>query len=725
MTRDIRFLRMTALRGPNIWTYRPVIEAWIDIGELEQCPSNTLPGFNERLAAWLPGLIEHRCSVGERGGFLQRLAEGTWPGHILEHVALELQTRAGMQTGFGKTRSTSQEGVYKVAIRTRHEKVGMRALEVARALMMAAIEDQPFDVSGAVAELHDMVDRLCLGPSTACIVDAATERKIPSIRLTEGNLVQLGYGALQRRIWTAETDATPAIAESISGDKDLTKRLVSACGVPIPEGETADSPDAAWAVAEDIGVPVVVKPTDGNHGRGVSLELRTREEIVAAWHLAAAEGSEVLVERFIEGDEHRVLVVGGKVAACARGEAAWVVGDGHSTVAQLIDSQLNTDPRRGLTEEFPLNKILIDEDAAVRLELERQGLKADACPEAGRRVLIQRNGNVAIDVTDQVHPDVAELCGLAARVVGLDIAGIDLVTTDISRPLAETRGALVEINAGPGLLMHLKPAVGTPRPVGRAIVDHLIPGGNGRIPIVGVTGSRGTALIARLLAHLVRLSGKHVGVACGDGLYLDRRVVESRDASGWRAGHRLLMNRSVQTAVFGNGAATILEEGLPYDRCLVGIVTDVTPEPALAHWDIHDTDQVFNVLRTVVDVVLPEGVAVLNAADPQVAAMAELCDGEVMLFCGDAGHARLAAHVASGGRAVFVRDGAVVLAAERRETPLAALATFPAARGGQVDAVLAAIGGAWALGITPDLIDAGIETFESQAAPARTRAAVR
>jgi len=310
--KDISILRVNHLRGPNIWTYRPVIETWLDIGALEDTPSDQLPGLYERLTTWLPGLIEHRCGVGERGGFLERLKEGTWSGHILEHVVLELQNLAGMRTGFGQTRSTHVVGVYKMAFRTREEQVGRAALNAGRELLMAAIEDQAFDVAAKVSELRELVDDRCLGPSTANIVDAATARKIPSIRLTDGNLVQLGYGAAQRRIWTAETDRTSAIAEGIASDKDLTKTLLKSCGVPVPEGCIVRSAEEAWEEAQDIGLPVVVKPYDGNHGRGVSLNLMTQADVEAAYDLAARKGDSksVIVERFIAGDEHRILVVG-------------------------------------------------------------------------------------------------------------------------------------------------------------------------------------------------------------------------------------------------------------------------------------------------------------------------------------------------------------------------------------------------------------------------------
>ncbi|MGH6648952.1 cyanophycin synthetase [Aquabacterium sp.] len=721
---DIKLLRINYLRGPNVWTYRPVLEVWLDLGVLEDYPSNLLPGFNDRLVAQLPALIEHHCGVGERGGFLERLKEGTWAGHVLEHVVIELLNLAGMPTGFGQTRSTSEHGVYRMVFRAREEHVARTALAEGHRLLMAAINDQPFDVAASVAKVRDEVDCCYLGPSTACIVSAATDRRIPHIRLNDGNLVQLGYGARQRRIWTAETDLTSAIAEGIAGDKDLTKGLLKSCGVPVPEGEVVDSAAAAWEAAQDIGLPVVVKPSDGNHGRGVALDLKKREDIEAAFEVADKHGSEVLVEQFIKGHEHRLLVVGGKVVAAARGEAAWITGDGQSTVMQLIDAQLNTDPRRGLNEDFPLNVIKPLEDEAVLLDLQRQGLDIDSIPDPGRQVLIQRNGNVAIDCTDDVHPEVEHAVTLAARVVGLDIAGVDVVAQDISRPLKSQGGAIVEVNAGPGLLMHLKPAEGSPRPVGRAIVDHLFPEDeDGRIAIVGITGSQGTSTLSRLVTWLLHLSGKYVGLACRDGLFLDRRHVERQDASHWEAGHRLLMNRSVQAAVFESGARAILRDGLPYDRCQVGVVTDLDGAADLADFDIRESDQLVKVMRTQVDVVLPEGVAVLNAHDERIADMASLCDGQAVLYGEDPQLATIARHRAEGGRAVFMRQGIVVLANGAFENTLTELSslTLRQGRGTPVSAstLLAAVAAAWALDIKPDLITAGIETFDADLSPAR------
>ncbi|CDG84284.1 cyanophycin synthetase [Janthinobacterium agaricidamnosum] len=713
--KNIDILHVSHLRGPNIWTYRPVIEARLDIGLLEDFPSDTLPGLYERLTAWLPGLIEHRCGVGERGGFLERLREGTWSGHILEHVVLELQNLAGMRTGFGQTRSTSVRGVYKMAFRTRQEQVGRAALAAGRDLLMAAIDDQPYDLEAALTVLRDLVDEHCLGPSTANIVDAATERKIPSVRLTDGNLVQLGHGASQRRIWTAETDRTSAIAESIASDKDLTKFLLKSCGVPVPEGSLVRSAAEAWEEAQDIGVPVVVKPYDGNHGRGVSLNLMTEADVSAAYQLASRKGdsSAVLVERFIPGDEHRLLVVGNKLVAAAKGESLWVTGDGRSDILALVNSQINTDPRRGSGEDFPLNIVEPDSGAEVILELQRQGMSASSVPLEGQQVLIQPNGNVAIDVTDEVHPSVAQAALLAARVVGLDIAGVDLVTQDITRPFDEQRGAIIEVNASPGLLAHLKPAVGQPRPVGTAIIEHLFADDDtGRIPVVGVTGTRGTSLIARLVGALVNVSGKQTGVVCADGLYLNQRKVNGNDNISWDAGQRLLLNRSVQTAVFESNPRLILAEGLAYDKCAVGIVTDMHSQHDLAAFDYMPGADLYKVVRTQIDVVLPGGAAVLNAADQEVAGLAELSDGAVIFYGLDPRLEAIATQLADGGRAVFLRDGHIVLAHGANQTALPGLAQLKPAIAADPESVLAAVAAAWALDVAPELIGAGLRSFD-------------
>ena len=718
-TKDIKFLEIRHLRGPNIWTYRPVIEAVVDIGELEDYPSNTLPGFVDRLKAFLPSLIEHRCSYGERGGFLRRLDEGTWAGHILEHVSLELQNLAGMPGGFGKARQTPLTGIYKVVIRAWHEEVTRACLEAGRELVLAAINDTPFDVTSTVERLRDLAERKLLGPSTGCIVEAATskERRIPAIRmLSTGNLVQLGYGVRSRRIWTAETDRTSAIAETISRDKDLTKTLLQSCGVPVPEGRIVDSPADAWEAAEDIGLPVVVKPTDGNHARGVFTNLMTQQEVEAAYAVAIEEGSGVIVERFVRGSEHRLLIVGGKLIAAARGETASIIGDGKSTVNELIDRQINSDPRRGAAEEFPLDVINLAENSVPRHEVERQGFTPESIPPEGREILVVRTGNHTHDITDRVHPDTAATAALAARIVGLDIAGVDLVCEDIAKPLDGQRGAIVEVNAGPGLLMHIKPAEGAARPVGQSIVEHLFPNGSdGRIPVVGVTGSYGKTAVCRLIARLLTLSGKHTGLTCSDGIFLERRQSEKGHCANWKSANRILMNRAIEAAVFENGSDTILDEGLAYDRCQVGVITNVDVARHVGRFYIETPEHVFTVLRTQVDLVLPKGAAVLNARESMLVEMAPLCDGEVIYFAIDPALPVIAEHLEQGKRAVIVRYGQIMLASANGEVSLARLTDIPITSGGknqqQVENVLAAVAAAWALDISPDVMRTGIETF--------------
>jgi cyanophycin synthetase len=718
---DIRILQARYLHGSNIWTYREVLEVWLDLGGFEHFPSNLIAGLSDRLVAWLPDLVEHHCGVGERGGFLQRLVGGTWMGHVLEHIIIELLNLAGMPTAFGQTRETTKSGTYKMVFRAQDEASARVALTEGHALLMAAIRDQAFPVAAAVQRLRAQIDRSFLGPSTDCIVQAAADRRIPHIRLNAGNLVQLGYGARQRRIWTAETDRTGAIAEGIAADKDLTKSLLQSCGVPVPEGRTVQSAAEAWQAAQDIGVPVVVKPTDGNHARGVTLDLRAQHNIEAAFALASAEGSSVIVERFIPGTEHRLLVVGGKVVAATRGEPVHVTGDGASSIAALIDAQMNADPRRGWEHQFPLTTIDLQKDGVAQLELRRQGFSADSVPVAGQRVIIQRTGNMATDCTDEVHPEVAHAVALAARVVGLDIAGIDLVTTDIAQPLARQGGAVVEVNAGPGLLMHLKPTQGQPRPVGRAICDHLFADDdNGRIPLVGIAGSRHNAAIARLVGWLTHLDGKMTGVACRDGLFLDRRCFDSRDSAHWKASERLLINRNVQVAIIENAAASILRDGLGYDRCQVGVVTDTDRTAELAAFDIQSAEHMHKVMRTQVDVVLPSGVAVLNAADAGALALAPLCDGEVILYAADSAHEGIARHCEQGGRAVVLADGQVMLmTGQQKPQPLPGLGALEGWRirhGALPDeAVLAAVATAWALGLAPQLIGTGLNAFEQEA----------
>ena len=718
LDKTIEILSHRHLRGPNMWSYNPALEVLIDIGDLEDYPSDLIPGFYDRLSKCLPSLHEHRCSYGEPGGFLKRVEEGTWPGHILEHLTIELQNLAGIAGGFGRARDGGRRGVYKVIVSATEEAVTLQAFQYARDLLLTLIKDNGDFVSQRekiIEDLRDLSDDLCLGPSTACIVNAATAREIPYIRLSSGNLVQLGYGSKQRRIWTAETDQTSAIAETISRDKDLTKSLLASAGVPTPEGRTVTSPDDAWEAAQDIGLPVVVKPIDGNHGRGVFINLYTQQEIEAAYAVAINEGSEVLVERHIIGDEHRLLVVGNKVVAAAKGETVWITGDGKHTVLELIQIQINSDPRRGTTEECPLNLVRID--SAVELELARQKLTGDSIPSVDQKVLIQSNGNVAFDVTDLVHPEVAHQVALAARVVGLEIAGIDLVAQDISKPLESQNAAIVEVNAGPGLLMHLKPASGKPQPVGEEIANHLFPPGyDFRIPIVGISGNSGRTVVAEMVAHFIRLTNMHVGLSTSNGLYFGSRTIKQTSSSHWENARRTLQNRAIEVAVIENDNASLLLEGLAYDQCQVGIVLNIDPLRLFPEHNISEEDQLFNVVRTQVDVVLPTGTSVLNADDAMIVKMTELSKGEVMYFSQDPNSPVIAAHQEKDGRSMIVSPSVITL--KQGKLDALVIPIPPAVQGSSLDwapnlSLAAAIGAAWALDIPFNVIEAGVETFVS------------
>lgn len=722
---DIRDIHI--LRGPNIWANYPVLEAWVDLGGLNDASSEEIPGFNERIKSWLPGMIEHRCSVGERGGFFQRLDRGTYPAHILEHVTLELQTMAGHPVGYGKARHTCVEGLYKVIVRYLDEAVAEACLRTGRDLLLAAYRDEPFDVAAAVKRLEDIVDRNALGPSTKSMVDAAKERNIPWRRLQEGrSLIQLGQGARQRRIWTAETDRTGAIAEYIAQDKDLTRSSLRLAGVPVPEGRIVSDPDDAWEAAEDIGVPVVVKPRDANHGRGVFIDLTTAEQVKESFDQAAKEGNGVIVEKFIPGTDHRLLVVGSQMIAASRGDPAIVVGDGEQTIVQLIESQLNSDPRRGELETCPWDKIdTVNWDPVILRDLQSQNYQPDSIPRDGERVMVARFANWAIDITDDVHPSVREHVAIAAQAAGLDICGVDVVCEDISLPLEGQGGAVVEINASPGLLMHLKPAVGHVRPVGQAIIDMMFPAEeNGRIPVIGVTGNRGKTTTVRLLAHLLRSSGAFLSVCSSDGLNIGSRFVSTKDGDRIGGAHGILLHPWTEVAICEAGAKNILADGLGFDRCQIGVVLNVGTEDLGFHY-IDTVEQMAKVNRCVVDVVLPSGTAVLNADDEHVAPMAEYCSGSVLYFAQDASNPVVSAHLEKGGKAVFVKDGFVCLGEGEDQRTICPLEEVSLPVSGHfafhLENVLAAVGAAWLHGIEDEQMAQGLRSFawgRSQPQPA-------
>lgn len=714
----MEILKINALRGPNVWANFPVLEVWVKLGIYNEKSSEEYPGFNDRLKSWLPSLIEHRCSVGERGGFFVRLDRGTYLGHILEHVSLELQTLAGTDVGFGRARETSVEGTYRVAIKYQEEKLGLEAITAAHQLIMAAVHDTPFDVAGTIERLKDLAHDLCLGPSTRSIVEAARARGIPSRRLTEGSMVQFGYGARIRRICAAETDRTGAIAEMIAQDKELTKKILREIGVPVPDGRPVSDADDAWDAAQDIGLPVVVKPQNGNQGRGVATNLRSEAEVRAAYAAAVAREDEVLVEKYAPGCDWRLLVIGDKLVAAARRESAHVYGDGKHTIRELV-AEVNKDPRRSDGHATALSFVKLD-DVALEV-VKSQGFDPESVPPVGLKVLIRRNANLstggtAEDVTDTVHPDVAARAIEAAKVVGLDIAGIDIVAEDITRPLEEQHGVIVEVNAAPGLRMHLEPSAGKPRAVGEAIIQMMFgEDQTGRIPIVSVTGTNGKTTTTRLIAHILRRRNARVGMTTTDGIFLNDRLIDRGDCSGPKSARCVLSNPCVDAAVFETARGGIVREGLGFDLCDVGVVTNIGSGDHLGLADIQTPEQLAKVKRVVVEAVSRDGSAVLNADDPLVIEMAEYCKGGVIFFSRNEHSPVLKKHLEQGKPVTFVRDNKIIQADREGESTLMSLDLIPLTHGGrigfQVDNVLAAAAACWGLGIDEENIIAGLESF--------------
>ena len=695
MTRyDIKILELVVLRGPNRWSYKPTLEALVDIGLLEECPSNSLPGFVERLIEWLPGLHQHECSYEVPGGFVRRLQEGTWVGHILEHVTLELQPRIGHPAGFGRARGAGATGVYHVVVRITQEDLTRACLLKARELILAAIHAEPFDVPGSLRTLRMLAQSKALGPSTACIVEAARAARIPVAPLEHGNLVLLGQSARQRRIWTAETDSTSAIAESIAKDKDLTKELLSNCGLPVPEGQIVRTLAEAWLAAEEIGVPVVLKPAEGSRGEAVSLAVSTQTEIAAAFERAQQVQSAVIIERYVEGIEHRLLVVGERVVAATRAIQFTVTGNGHDTVCALMASTL------GGRESDRWAAEALSDYPTVRRALDLQTLDPNSVPAAGCTVSLHRHAKLGEDVLALVHPDTITLALLAARIVGLDIAGIDIVAGNIEQPLASQQGAIIEVNAGPSLPTHLRHPDGTSNTAGHAVVRHLFPTGeDGRIPLVGITGCTDTTSVAQLLGYLLYLHGRAVGVACAAGIFLGQRCIRQGDGANWSAGQRVLINRTVDAAVIETSPTSLLREGLPYDRCLVGVLTSIEAPTEIVPFGVQNADQMAHVLRTQIDVVLSHGVAVLNADDPAVLALAQYSEGEVLLYSRDKTTcSAIQAALFKGARAVYV-DGDALVFAQHNNAERRMLAPCVNAAD-----CLPAAAAAWALGIPFDLI---------------------
>ena len=722
--------RIRVLSGPNIWAYRPVLEVWLDIGQFENLPSNEIPGFTDRLAAAIPTLWEHRCSEGRPGGFLERLRLGTYMGHIVEHIALELQALAGMDVGFGRTRGTGRTGEYRVVVDYKDEEAGKLAVDLALRLVEAITADppQPLDLKPEIEQIRMVAEDNMLGPSTLAIVDAARARGIPVLRLTDRrSLVQLGHGKHARWIQASETSRTPNLSVEIAQDKELTKELLGRVGVPVPEGYVIEELEEAWPAAERIGGPVVVKPKDGNQGKAVSVNLQTEEQVVAAAALAFEYDSQVIVERFLPGQDFRLLVVNDRLIAAAQRRPAMVVGDGKHTIRDLV-MMVNGDPRRGHGHGSSLTRIRLDE--AALLTLTKQALTWESVPGPGQEVLLRDNSNLstggtATDVTDDVHPDNAAVAVLAARTLGLDIAGVDVVCRSIRRPLTEQGGGIVEVNAAPGLRMHIAPSEGKARPVGEAIVDMLFDDGRPyRIPLVAITGTNGKTTVTRMIAGIFATMHQYVGMTTTDGIYFDGALRVRGDCSGPRSAQAVLQHPDVEVAVLETARGGILRNGLGWDQCQVAVVTNVSNDH-LGLDGIDSPEALARVKQVPVESVAKDGYAVLNAEDKLVAGMAEVCTGGVIFFGSNPQGRILSRHLAGGGKAVFLRGDMITLAEGSQETQLLRVAEIPATYGGlipfQISNSLAAAGAAWGAGCPLDAIRLGLRTFQADDATAPGR----
>ncbi len=700
--------RIRALRGPNLWSRHTAIEAVVTCDAAERDLRAT-PAFEQRLRELFP-------SVGALHA--NKPSVPISMAHALELTALALQAEAGCPVTFSRTTPTEVAGTFQVAVQYTEEAVGRLAFDKAQALCRAAAGGGGFDTAAALAELRELDEDERLGPSTGAIVDAAIARGIPIKRLTSGSLVQLGWGSRQRRIQAAEVDGTSAIAESIAQDKDLTKKLLHSAGVPVPMGRPVADVEDAWAAALDIGFPVVLKPQDGNQGKGVTVGITERAQLDAAYQAAARYGG-VMVEKYLPGHDFRLLVVGDKLVAAARRDPPLVIGDGVHTVRELV-AEVNKDPRRGEGHGTSLTKIRIDAIAEARLAT--QDLTPGSVPARGQRVVLRNNANLstggtATDVTDSVHPEVAARAVEAAQTVGLDICGVDVVCETVIRPLEEQSGGIVEVNAAPGLRMHISPSFGKGRDVGQAVIAHMYPhGDDGRIPVIAVTGTNGKTTTVRLTAHLLKAQGLRVGMTNTDGVYVNGRQIDSGDCSGPRSARNVLAHPDVDAAVLETARGGLLREGLAFDRCQVAIVTNMGAGDHLGLNYITTLEDLSVLKRVIVLNVAPGGTAVLNAADPAVAAMAPHCPGRVTFFAQDGHHPVIETHRAQGQRVVFVDQGDIVCAQGRFEKRLP-LARVPLTRKGQigfqVENVMASVAAAWAVNVPWEAVQKGLASFIS------------
>src|SRR3954463_11954845 len=666
----MRILDKAVFVGPSLYAHFPVIRLDVDLGPLEDWPSGKLgPAFTDPLIAALPGLKAHGCSYGKPGGFIRRLTEGegTWMGHIFEHVALELQNVAGETVTFGKTRSQGPRGQYYVVYQYEQQEVGLEAGRLALILLHSLLPPDlrpegavpsDFDFAAERDEFIRFAQRRALGPSTMALVRAADERRIPWIRLNEQNLIQVGPGRFQQRIQATVTSRTPHIAVELASDKEETNRILGNLGLPVPRQRLVQQAEDAVAAAERIGYPVVVKPYNANHGRGISIHLTAAEQVRTAFDIAREHSRSVIVESFIAGEDHRMLVINGELVAVAKRVPGHVVGDGVHTIEQLVEL-VNQDPRRGVGHEKVLTRLEFDHQAEVLLG--RKGYTRESVPAAGEKVFLRSTGNLstggtATDLTDLVHPDNIAMAVRAVKAIGLDVGGVDFLTSDVTESYKDIGGAICEVNAAPGFRMHMAPSEGRPRDVGGAVMDMLFPPGSpSRIPIAALTGTNGKTTTARMLAHLQKLAGHHVGLTSTDGVYIDGQRTVPGDMTGPVATRMVLSDPSVNVAVLEIARGGLLRAGMGVRHCDVGAVLNVKSDH-LGLRGIGTLEQLAEVKRIVVEVA--RDTAILNADDPLCLKMADYTEAKHLCYVTtESTHELVSEHIQAGGRGVVLESG--------------------------------------------------------------------
>ncbi len=710
--------RIRALRGPNLWSRHTAIEAIIECAPNERSIEN-LNEFEVRLRVLFPQLRLMRL-----GSYDEVISMA----HVVEHVVLGLQAQASCPVTFSRTVKTSEEGIYQVIVEYSEEAVGRLAFEMAMRIIAAALNDEPFDLNKALKELTDLDEDVRLGPSTGSIVQAAVEKNIPYRRMTDGSMVQFGWGSKQKRIQAAETSDTSAIAEAIAQDKELTKELLHAAGVSVPLGKVVTTVEEAWAVAQELGRTIVIKPKDGNQGKGVAVNIQSEDQVRQAFEVAKNYGSKIIVERYLPGQDFRLLVVGDHLVAASRRDPPQVIGDGVLTIQELVD-QVNLDPLRGDGHATPLTKIRLDDIAIATLA--KQDLNTHSVPRNGARIILRNNANLstggsATDVTDDVHPEMAASAVAAAKMVGLDLCGVDIVCEAVYKPLEEQGGGIVEVNAAPGLRMHLNPSYGKSRPVGEAIINTMFPHEeNARIPVVAVTGTNGKTTTVRLIAHIMKQNKWRVGMTTTDGVYVEDERIDTGDCSGPKSAKNILMHPEVDAAVFETARGGILREGLGFDMCQVAVVTNIGQGDHLGMSYISTVEELAVVKQVVVQNVSPSGMAVLNASDANVVKMAKTCRGAVTFFAMNPHHPVISTHRAHGNRVIYADQDAIIVAIGNsviQKIPFAEIPLTDSGRlGFQIENVMAAIGAVWAIDIDWSRILQGLSHFVSttESAPGR------